>query len=289
MRGIVLAGGTGSRLWPVTRGTSKQLLPIYDKPLVFFPIATLMQAGIRDIALITTAQDQSAFQRLLGNGNLIGINLTYLVQDEPLGIAHAFIVAEDFIGSDSVALILGDNLFHGAGFHEDLRKLTSVNGAQIFGYEVSDPERYGVVEFDKGGKVISLEEKPDHPKSRYAVPGLYFYDNSVIEIVRKLTPSKRGELEITAVNEVYRNSGILKVTIMGRGTAWLDTGTFDSLHDAGSFVRTLQDRQGLQIACLEEIAWENGWISNQALSDIAKNTKDQGLKNYLMRLVNRKD
>jgi len=285
MRGIVLAGGTGSRLWPITKATSKQLLPVYDKPLVHYPIATLMQAGIRDIAIITTPEDHEAFVNLLGDGLRLGMKFSYLTQEKPLGIAHALLVAREFIANEKVALVLGDNLFHGEGFHKSLRNLIELNGAHIFAYKVADPERYGVIEFDAEGTAISLQEKPSLPKSRFAVPGLYFYDERVLGLTEKLVPSARGELEITSLNSAYLDMRELKVSVMDRGTAWLDTGTFDSLHDAGSYIRTLQDRQGLQIACLEEIAWRNGWITEDELKNYALNSKNEPQKNYLLRLL----
>jgi len=268
MKGIVLAGGTGSRLWPITRGVSKQLLPVYDKPMIHYPIATLMLAGIRNIAIITTPSDQEAFKQVLGSGSRFGVEFEYFVQGEPKGIAEAFVIAEEFISQDKCALILGDNLFHGVGLGRHLSDFTYVQGAQIFAYKVTDPSRYGVVSFDKNGKVETLEEKPAIPRTSYAVPGLYFYDNQVIEIARNLQPSRRGELEITAVNEAYLAMNQLQVSILPNGTAWMDTGTFSSLHEAGSYVRALQDRQGNKIACLEEIAFRQGWINENELQAI---------------------
>jgi len=268
MKGIILAGGTGSRLWPITRGVSKQLLPIYDKPLIHYPIATLMLAGIREIAIITTPEDQDSFLRLLGSGEDFGIRFEYLVQPKPEGLAQAFLIAKDFIGSANVALILGDNLFYGQGLGGKLSSFTDISGAQIFAYKVHDPERYGVVEFNSAGSVISLEEKPAQPKSSYAIPGLYFYDNSVVQIASSIVPSSRGELEITAVNDKYLRDGNLKVTILDRGTVWLDTGTFESLHDASTYVKVIEERQGMKIACLEEIGWRAKWITHEKMDEL---------------------
>jgi glucose-1-phosphate thymidylyltransferase len=281
MKGIVLAGGTGSRLWPITLSTSKQLLPVYDKPLIHYPIATLMSAGIRDIILITTPRDYESFFDLLGDGSKFGVNFIYKKQMSPEGIAQAFIIASDEIRHDKCALILGDNLFHGSGLGSQLGKFNSVVGAQIFAYRVSDPERYGVVELDEKGNAISIVEKPKVPKSNYAIPGLYFYDEQVLEIAEGIEPSSRGELEISSINQEYLNMGQLGVTILERGTAWLDTGTFESLHDASSYVRALQDRQGLKIGCLEEIAFRNGWITKDHLLDQADNYKNSPISLYL--------
>jgi glucose-1-phosphate thymidylyltransferase len=261
MKGIILAGGTGSRLWPITKGISKQLLPVYDKPLIYYPLATLMSAGITDILIITTPHDQTQFKNLLGSGDKLGIRLTYELQTKPNGLADAFKIGEKFIGSDSCALILGDNIFYGSGLGNQLEKNKNITGALIYAYRVSDPERYGVIEFDNRGKAISIEEKPTMPKSNFAIPGLYFYDNSVIEIAKSIKPSPRGEIEISEVNLVYLKNQKLIAEILPRGTAWLDTGTFNSLHDAGAYVRALEERQGMKIACLEEIAFRKGYIN----------------------------
>jgi glucose-1-phosphate thymidylyltransferase len=285
MKGIILAGGTGSRLWPITRGVSKQLLPIYDKPLIYYPIATLMLAGIRKIAIITTPEDQESFIRLLGAGDDLGIQFEFLVQPKPEGLAQAFLIAKDFIGEDSVALILGDNLFYGQGLGGKLALLSEIDGAQIFAYKVNDPERYGVVEFNSAGTAISIEEKPARPKSSFAVPGLYFYDNSVVEIASSIKPSQRGELEITSVNETYLRNGKLKVTVLDRGTVWLDTGTFESLHDASNYVKVIEDRQGMKIACLEEIAWKSNWISEAKMYELISKYGSSPFGNYLRSLV----
>jgi glucose-1-phosphate thymidylyltransferase len=271
MKGIVLAGGSGTRLYPITKGVSKQLLPVYDKPMIYYPISVLMLAGIKDILLITTPEDQINFVRLLGNGESLGISLTYKVQKSPDGLAQAFIIGEDFIGNDSVCLALGDNIFWGQGFSSVLQSAVSrQRGATVFGYQVNDPERFGVVEFDNKQKVISLEEKPKHPKSNFAVTGLYFYDNSVIEMAKKVKPSCRGELEITTLNQMYLERGDLYVEILGRGFAWLDTGTYESLLEAAQFVETIEKRQGYKIACLEEIAFNNGWLTYR---EIEKNSE----------------
>jgi len=282
--GIVLAGGAGTRLWPLTRGVSKQLLPVFDKPLIHYPIATLMSAGIRDIVIITTPFDAPNFRRLLGDGSHLGISFTYLTQSSPDGLAQAFVIAENHINGQKSALILGDNLFHGTGLGSQLGKFRNVEGAQIFATRVADPSRYGIVEFNNSGQVISVEEKPKSPKSSYAIPGLYFYDEEVSEIAKSVKPSSRGELEITSVNEVYLNRGKLNVDILPRGTAWLDTGTFDSLHDASSYVRVLEARQGIKIACLEEIAYRNGWISKSQLLELAGTYKDEVYSRYLATL-----
>lgn len=289
MKGIVLAGGSGTRLYPLTRGTSKQMLPIYDKPMIFYPISTLMLAGIRDILIITTPEDQAGFKRLLGDGSDYGINFEYKVQPSPDGLAQAFIIGEEFIGDDSVCLVLGDNIYYGQSFSEQLKRageLTSQGLATVFGYQVKDPERFGVVEFDNEMKAVSIEEKPAIPKSNYAVTGLYFYDNRVVEMAKQVKPSHRGELEITTLNEMYLNDGSLNVELLGRGFAWLDTGTHESLHEASSFVQTIENVQGLKVACLEEIAWRNGWLSDEQVLTLAKPMMKNEYGQYLTRLVN---
>lgn len=286
MKGIVLAGGSGTRLHPITLATSKQLLPVYDKPMVYYPISVLMHTGIQDILIITTPEDQAAFKRLLGDGSQWGINLTYEVQPRPEGLAQAFILGRDFIGDDRVCLILGDNIFYGHGFVDTLAAARArETGATVFGYHVTDPERYGVVDFDDKGQALSIEEKPKHPKSNFAVTGLYFYDNDVLDIAKEVKPSHRGELEITSVNQVYLERGSLHVERMGRGFAWLDTGTVGSLVDAADFVRTLERRQGLQIACLEEIAFRRGWISLDQLRERAEMLHKSNYGRFLKRLV----
>jgi glucose-1-phosphate thymidylyltransferase len=285
VRGILLAGGTGSRLWPITRAVSKQLMPVFDKPMIYYPLSTLVMAGIRDILIITTPDDQVQFQRLLGDGAQFGLRLAYASQPRPEGIAQAFLIGADFIGDASVALILGDNIFHGEGLGERLRRHTDVRGGRVFAYQVANPEAYGVVEFDAGGRVLSIEEKPDKPRSRYVVPGLYFYDNRVVEITRGLHPSARGELEITAVNEAYLHRGELAVTVLDRGTAWLDTGTFDSLVQAAEFVRVIEQRQGLKIGCVEEAAWRAGFIDDVALRTLAEPLTKSGYGDYLLNLL----
>lgn len=286
MKGIVLAGGTGTRLHPMTYVISKQLLPVYDKPMIYYPISTLMLAGIRDILIITTPEDQYNFQKLLGDGSEWGINLNYQVQNKPEGIAQAFIIGNEFVGNDKVALVLGDNLFYGRGFSQMLRNAAhNKSGAFIFGYYVKDPERYGIVEINKLGEILTIEEKPQEPKSNYAITGLYFYDNQVLNIARTLTPSTRGELEITAINQAYLNSKQLKLEILGRGYAWLDTGTPESLHDAASFVNIVQSRQGLMIACPEEIAFQAKWIDIEHIQKRAASLKNSAYSNYLSRLV----
>jgi glucose-1-phosphate thymidylyltransferase len=286
MKGIVLAGGAGSRLWPLTWGVSKQLLPIYDKPLVHYPISTLMLAGIREILIITTPQDQDAFKRLLGDGHSFGVNFSYLPQEKPNGLAEAFIIGEEFINSNKVCLILGDNVFYGTGLGTQLRLLKDLDGAHIFAYKVNDPERYGIVEVDSTGKVFSLEEKPTKPKSRYAIPGLYFYDEDVVEIAKSVKPSSRGELEITSVNQVYLDNNKLAVTVLERGTAWLDTGTFESMNSAASFIRVIEERQGLKISCLEEVAWRNGWLTDSDILQRADEYASSPFANYLRSLIN---
>ncbi|WP_045460494.1 glucose-1-phosphate thymidylyltransferase RfbA [Vibrio hyugaensis] len=286
MKGIVLAGGSGTRLYPLTRGVSKQLLPIYDKPMVFYPISTLMLAGIKDILIITTPEDNAGFKRLLGDGSDFGINLEYAIQPSPDGLAQAFIIGEEFIGNDSVCLVLGDNIFYGQSFSETLkRSVARKSGATVFGYQVKDPERFGVVEFDDEMKAISVEEKPLTPKSNYAVTGLYFYDNRVVEMAKQVKPSHRGELEITTLNEMYLNDGSLNVELLGRGFAWLDTGTHESLHEASSFVQTIENVQGLKVACLEEIAWRNGWLSDEEIIALAKPMMKNEYGQYLSRLI----
>ncbi|WP_312739400.1 glucose-1-phosphate thymidylyltransferase RfbA [Cedecea neteri] len=286
MKGIILAGGSGTRLYPITMGVSKQLLPIYDKPMIYYPLSVLMLAGIRDILIITTPEDQDSFIRLLGNGSALGINLTYEVQPTPDGLAQAFIIGEKFIGNDSVCLVLGDNIFFGQGFSPKLKAVAQrETGATVFGYQVMDPERFGVVEFDENNKAISIEEKPAEPKSHWAVTGLYFYDNSVIDIAKNVKPSERGELEITSINDEYLKRGQLNVEQLGRGFAWLDTGTHDSLIEAGSFVETVQKRQGMMVACPEEIAWRNGWLSDVEIESRGMLLKKNHYGQYLLKLI----
>lgn len=286
MKGIILAGGSGTRLYPITMGVSKQLLPIYDKPMIYYPLSVLMLAGIRDILIITTPEDQDSFIRLLGDGSALGINLTYEIQPTPDGLAQAFIIGEKFIGNDSVCLVLGDNIFFGQGFSPKLKAVAQrETGATVFGYQVMDPERFGVVEFDENNKAISIEEKPAEPKSHWAVTGLYFYDNSVIEIAKNVKPSERGELEITSINDEYLKRGQLNVEQLGRGFAWLDTGTHDSLIEAGSFVETVQKRQGMMVACPEEIAWRNGWLSDTEIENRGNLLKKNHYGQYLLKLI----
>lgn len=286
MKGIVLAGGSGTRLYPITKGISKQLLPIYDKPMIYYPISVLMLAGIKDVLIISTPDDIESFQRLLGDGSDFGIHLEYSVQPSPDGLAQAFIIGKKFIGTSSVCLVLGDNIFYGQGFTPMLHEAVSrQKGATVFGYQVKDPERFGVVAFDENKRVISLEEKPNHPKSNFAVTGLYFYDNNVIDIAKQVTPSERGELEITTINQAYMKRGQLNVELLGRGFAWLDTGTHESLLEASQFVETIEKRQGYKVACLEEIAYNNGWLSKQQVLKVAKNMNKNSYGQYLLDLV----
>jgi glucose-1-phosphate thymidylyltransferase len=285
MKGIVLAGGTGSRLFPITNVVSKQLLPVYDKPMVYYPLATLMAAGIREILIITTPRDLEAFKALLGDGQQWGMSIDFVVQESPAGLAQAFLLGEDFIGDSSAALILGDNIFHGPGLGTQLRQQTTPLGGVIFAYEVSNPQDYGVIEFDSTGKAISVEEKPMNPRSNFAIPGLYFFDNHVVEIAKNVRPSHRGELEITSVISEYLQRDQLRVEVLPRGTAWLDTGTFSTMHDAGTYVRIIEERQGSRVGCVEELAWRNQWINKSQLETLAQRQLASGYGEYLMRLV----
>ena len=285
MKGIILAGGSGTRLHPLTLATSKQMMPVYDKPMIYYPLSILMLAGIRDILIISTPQDLLNFERLLGDGSRIGCRFSYAVQEQPNGLAQAFVIGEEFVGKDSVALILGDNIFYGDGLSAQLQKLNNPEGGVVFAYQVSDPERYGVVEFDKDNNVISIEEKPQQPKSNFAVPGLYFYDNSVIEIAKNIQPSPRGEYEITDVNKEYLKRGKLKVGVLSRGTAWLDTGTFQSLMQAGQFVQVIEERQGLKIGCIEEVAYRMGFINSEEVRAAAQSLVKSGYGQYLLKIL----
>ena len=286
MKGIILAGGSGTRLYPITRGVSKQLLPVYDKPMIYYPLSVLMLAGIRDILVITTPEDNASFKRLLGDGSDFGISISYAVQPSPDGLAQAFIIGEEFIGNDNVCLVLGDNIFYGQSFTQTLKQAAAkTHGATVFGYQVKDPERFGVVEFDESFNALSIEEKPQQPKSDWAVTGLYFYDQRVVEFAKQIKPSARGELEISDLNQMYLEDGSLSVQLLGRGFAWLDTGTHESLHEAASFVQTVQNIQDLQVACLEEIAWRNGWLSDERLEELARPMAKNQYGQYLLRLL----
>jgi glucose-1-phosphate thymidylyltransferase len=288
MKGIILAGGSGTRLHPITLGVSKQLMPVYDKPMIYYPLSTLMMAGVSEVLIITTPDDQAQFQRLLGDGSQWGVQLSYAVQPSPDGLAQAFIIGAEFIADDSVALVLGDNIFYGTGLGTALRSNTTVTGGHIFAYHVTEPSAYGVVEFAEDGRVLSIEEKPEHPKSSYAVPGLYFYDNDVIQIAHDLKPSPRGELEITGVNDAYLQRGDLSVTVLPRGTAWFDTGTFEGLMDSAQFVHVVEARQGQKIGCVEEIAWRNGWVSDDEFAALASSLQKSGYGTYLAGLLDEK-
>jgi len=287
MRGIILAGGSGTRLYPITKGISKQLMPIYDKPMIYYPLSTLLSAGIREVLVITTPDDRAHFERLLGDGSELGISIAYAVQDAPRGLAEAFLIGADFIGDESVALVLGDNIFHGAHLDQALRGVPELDGGLIFAYQVANPRAYGVVEFDAEQRVVSIEEKPEVPKSSFAVPGLYFYGSDVVDVARGIAPSARGELEITAVNDHYLRAGRLRVQVLDRGTAWLDTGTFESMMQASEYVRVIEARQGQKIGCIEEIAWRNGWIDDAALTALAEPLRKSGYGDYLAALVER--
>lgn len=285
MKGIILAGGSGTRLYPITYAISKQIMPVYDKPMIYYPLSTLMLAGIKDILIISTPHDLPQFEKLFGNGHHLGLNFSYKVQEQPNGLAQAFVLGEEFIGTDSCALVLGDNIFYGMGLGNTLEKNSNPKGGIVYAYQVSDPERYGVVEFDENKKVISIEEKPENPKSKFAVPGLYFYDNNVVDIAKNIKPSPRGEYEITDINLEYLRRGQLSVSVLDRGTAWLDTGTFDSLMQASQFIQVIEQRQGIKVACIEEIAWRKGFISKDQLIELAKPLLKSGYGNYIMGLI----